>query len=60
LGSAGRRDRWQTVTGPIYVNGAEPGDVLKVTLNKIAPRAYATSGMSVLRRTPTSQYFMWR
>jgi acetamidase/formamidase len=32
-----------TVTGPIYVNGAEPGDVLKVTLNKIVPRAYATN-----------------
>src|SRR5256884_2158158 len=24
-----------TLTGPIYINGAEPGDVLKVTLNKI-------------------------
>lgn len=28
-----------TLTGPIYVNGAEPGDVLKVHLNKIVPRA---------------------
>ena len=32
-----------TLTGPIYVNGAEPGDVLKVTINKIVPRAYATN-----------------
>jgi acetamidase/formamidase len=32
-----------TFTGPIFVNGAEPGDVLKVTLNKIVPRAYATN-----------------
>ena len=32
-----------TVTGPIYVNGAEPGDVLKVTINKIVPRAYASN-----------------
>jgi acetamidase/formamidase len=32
-----------TLTGPIYVNGAEPGDVLKVTLNRIVPRAYATN-----------------
>ena len=32
-----------TVTGPIYVEGAEPGDVLKVTINKIVPRAYATN-----------------
>src|SRR5216117_779819 len=32
-----------TITGPIYVNGAEPGDVLKVRLNRIVPRAYATN-----------------
>jgi acetamidase/formamidase len=32
-----------TVTGPIYIEGAEPGDVLKVTINKIVPRAYATN-----------------
>jgi acetamidase/formamidase len=32
-----------TLTGPIYVNGAEPGDVLKVRINRIVPRAYATN-----------------
>jgi acetamidase/formamidase len=32
-----------TVTGPIFVNGAEPGDTLKVKLNRIVPRAYATN-----------------
>lgn len=32
-----------TVTGPIFVNGAEPGDTLKIQLNKIVPRAYATN-----------------
>jgi acetamidase/formamidase len=32
-----------TLTGPIYVEGAQPGDVLKVTLNRIVPRAYATN-----------------
>ena len=32
-----------TMTGPIFVNGAEPGDVLKVSINKIVPRAYATN-----------------
>src|SRR5882757_5871658 len=32
-----------TVTGPIYIENAQPGDVLKVTLNKIVPRAYATN-----------------
>ncbi len=32
-----------TVTGPVYVNGAESGDVLKVTINKIVPRAYGTN-----------------
>ena len=33
-----------TLTGPIFVEGAEPGDVLKVTINKIIPRSY---GMNV-------------
>jgi acetamidase/formamidase len=32
-----------TLTGPIFVNGAEPGDVLKVSILKIVPRAYATN-----------------
>jgi acetamidase/formamidase len=32
-----------TLTGPIYIEGAQPGDVLKVTINKIVPRAYATN-----------------
>ncbi len=32
-----------TLTGPIYIEGAEPGDVLKVTINKIVPRAYGTN-----------------
>jgi len=32
-----------TMTGPIHVEGAQPGDVLKVTINKIVPRAYATN-----------------
>src|SRR5258706_13350854 len=31
------------MTGPVYVNGAEPGHVLKVTIQKIVPRAYATN-----------------
>jgi acetamidase/formamidase len=32
-----------TVTGPIYIDGAEPGDVLTVRINKIVPRAHATN-----------------
>src|SRR5438552_5693992 len=32
-----------TMTGPIYIEEAQPGDVLKVTLNKTVPRAYATN-----------------
>jgi len=32
-----------TMTGPIHVEEAQPGDVLKVTINKIVPRAYATN-----------------
>jgi acetamidase/formamidase len=32
-----------TITGPIYVDGAEPGDVLKIKINKIVPRVYGAS-----------------
>ncbi len=32
-----------TVTGPIYVEGAEPGDVLRIHINKIVPRSYASN-----------------
>lgn len=32
-----------TITGPIYVNQAQPGDVLKVKINKIVPRAYGAN-----------------
>jgi acetamidase/formamidase len=32
-----------TLTGPVYVEEAEPGDVLSIRLNKIVPRAYATN-----------------
>lgn len=32
-----------TVTGPIYVEGAEPGDVLRIHFNKIIPRSYASN-----------------
>lgn len=32
-----------TLTGPIYVEGAEPGDVLRIHFNKIMPRAYASN-----------------
>src|SRR5579862_7273425 len=32
-----------TLTGPIFVEGAEPGDVLKIHFNKIVPRAYGTN-----------------
>jgi len=29
-----------TVTGPIYVNGAEPGDVMEIRILKIVPKAF--------------------
>ena len=32
-----------TLTGPIYVEGAEPGDVLRVRINKIVPRSYGVN-----------------
>ena len=32
-----------TITGPVYIDGAELGMVLKVKINKIVPRAYGTN-----------------
>jgi acetamidase/formamidase len=32
-----------TLTGPVYIESAEPGDVLKIRINKIVPRAYGTN-----------------
>ncbi|HEY3066979.1 MAG TPA: acetamidase/formamidase family protein [Methylomirabilota bacterium] len=32
-----------SVTGPIYVNGAEPGDVMEIRIKKIVPKAFATN-----------------
>ncbi len=32
-----------TITGPIYVEGAEPGDVLKIRINRIVPRTYGAN-----------------
>src|SRR5437870_7450327 len=32
-----------TMTGPIFVDGAEPGDMLTVKINKIVPRAYGVN-----------------
>ena len=31
------------MTGPIYVNGAEPGDVLEIRILKITPKAFGTN-----------------
>ena len=32
-----------SITGPIYVNGAEPGDVLELRILKITPKAFGTN-----------------
>lgn len=32
-----------TLTGPIYIKDAEPGDVLRIHINKIIPRFYASN-----------------
>ena len=32
-----------SMTGPIYINGAEPGDVLEIRILKIEPKAWATN-----------------
>ncbi len=32
-----------SVTGPVYVNGAEPGDVMEIRIKKIVPKAFGTN-----------------
>src|SRR5207247_3663708 len=32
-----------SMTGPIYVNGAEPGDVMEIRILKITPKAFGTN-----------------
>jgi acetamidase/formamidase len=32
-----------SMTGPIYVNGAEPGDAMEIKILKIVPKAFATN-----------------
>src|SRR5262245_29623232 len=32
-----------SLTGPIYVNGAEPGDVMEIRILKITPKAFGTN-----------------
>lgn len=32
-----------TLTGPVYINNAEPGDVLRIHFNKIVPQSYASN-----------------
>jgi Acetamidase/Formamidase family len=38
-GATGKGDGVHILTGPIYVNGAEPGDILKVEILDLEPRA---------------------
>jgi acetamidase/formamidase len=40
-GKSGGGDGVHILTGPIYVNGAEPGDILKVEILGLEPRANA-------------------
>ena len=40
-GASGAGDGVHILTGPIYVNGAEPGDILKVEILSLEPRANA-------------------
>jgi acetamidase/formamidase len=42
-GYAERKTGPHTLTGPIFVNGAEPGDVLEVRIQKLAPIDYGVN-----------------
>ncbi len=41
-----------SVTGPIYVNGAEPGDVLEIKILKIVPKAFGFAFNLPARSSP--------
>ena len=43
-GATGSGDGVHILTGPIYVNGAQPGDVLKVDILGLRPRANPATG----------------
>jgi acetamidase/formamidase len=43
-------DQINPVTGPIYIEGAEPGDILKITLDSFEPGAWNCSPISSRRR----------
>lgn len=40
---AAEKKTGHTLTGPIYVNGAEPGDVLEIKILKLVPRPYGVN-----------------
>ncbi|KAG7361755.1 AraC family transcriptional regulator [Nitzschia inconspicua] len=43
-GATGSGDGVHILTGPIYINGAEPGDILKVEILELAPRKNPVTG----------------
>ena len=45
-GASGGGDGVHVLTGPIYVNGAMPGDVLKVEILGLRPRVNPATGMT--------------
>lgn len=55
-GASGAGDGVHILTGPIYVNGSEPGDILKVEILDLVPRPNAegeTYGVSPRQRRVT-------
>lgn len=59
------RGRIHALTGPIYVEGAEPGDVLQVDVRKVAHKGWGwssvVSGLGFLKeRFPDPYLFHWK
>src|SRR5947207_9131281 len=42
-----------SVTGPIFVNGAEPGNVMEIRIKKIVPKAFGTNFHLTVSQFPT-------
>jgi acetamidase/formamidase len=59
------RDKIHTLTGPVYVEGAQPGDVLRIEILEVAHRGWGWSSIIpnlgfLHERFPEPFFFIWK
>jgi len=59
------RNRIHALTGPVFVEGAEPGDVLQIDVLEVVHKGWGWSsviaGLGFLKeRFPDPHFFLWR